>query len=408
MVLGQMKWEMSMVKMGGKPFFSALSIVFCSAPACQLEQRGSVFANSMVLEEYLNVWPTQVLQPRLQKLQSQNLQLQKDLRHWIQVSNSGEVVLRQQQNLLQEDWRQLMLSWQELEVMQFEALGSSLEIVAGRDLRDEIYSWPNHNPCLLDQVIAHRSFDHPEFWSNPQPLNPGLAVYGLDALEYLLFSDATSACPSQVSPISDGLWVSLGSEKVRQYKMEYALQVAQHLHHSFEILEQSWQHGFSIEQYRSKKEVLEMLLAGMLYLDTHSKDLKLGRPLGLMDCSSSDCHLEVEGYFANVGSEWIAANMKGFQAIFFESQPNLSDVLKDIGAESLAIDIGVQSDKVLQLCQNISDHHASEAMSVALQANPEPYVELHQALVDLNAVLKWQLAPLLQLDIPTDAAGDND
>ena len=54
----------------------------------------------------------------------------------------------------QQAWREAMVAWQVVEVMQLGPAGSSFAAVGGEDLRDEIYSWPTVNTCRIDQELV--------------------------------------------------------------------------------------------------------------------------------------------------------------------------------------------------------------------------------------------------------------
>ena len=81
----------------------------------------------------------------IQKLHSDVAQLQASL---------GTEQEETQYNSVREQYRATMLIWQELEVMQIGPARSSLSSVAGKDYRDNIYSWPTVNPCRIDQNTA--------------------------------------------------------------------------------------------------------------------------------------------------------------------------------------------------------------------------------------------------------------
>ena len=70
----------------------------------------------------------------------------------------------------------------------------------------------------LRQKTASQEYNNENFFAENL-----VHAYGLDALEHLLFSGSDPACPSQVSPVSDGLWQDLGEETISSHRVEYAL-----------------------------------------------------------------------------------------------------------------------------------------------------------------------------------------
>ena len=96
-------------------------------------------------------------------------------------------------------WRAAALAWQAVEVMQVGPLAKGTAPGA-QGLRDEIYSWPTVSPCRVDQEVVTERYADPGFFDAAV-----VNVYGLDALEYLLFrADAGNACDRQVRINADG------------------------------------------------------------------------------------------------------------------------------------------------------------------------------------------------------------
>ena len=138
---------------------------------------------------------------------------------------------------------------------------------------------------------------------------------GLDAIEYLLFAPIETECPSQVPPLSDGTWAALTEAEIQSLRLEYALVLAQSVQDDLAVEETLWAKDFPFELYESEAKALNAVFNGMLYAEEMIKERKLHHPLGLKDECSVDCHLEVEGLYANVSTEFLIANLKGLSAI---------------------------------------------------------------------------------------------
>ena len=177
--------------------------------------------------------------------------------------------------------------------MQIGPLGSSISTIGGENYRDEIYSWPLSDPCRIDQHIASESWTSDEFYE----VNT-VYSYGLDALEYVLFSDSSSACSDDDPLISEGVWASLDSDTIQQRRIQFALHMSRNLQSRTETLIHTWSpegEDFSGKlaqndaPYGSPQEALNEIYNALFYLETMTKDKKLAQPLGIKDCSQSNC-----------------------------------------------------------------------------------------------------------------------
>src|SRR5690606_29393153 len=105
-------------------------------------------------------------------------------------------------------WREAMVLWQRAELTQLGPTGLMGSVLAGEDLRDEIYSWPLVNPCRIDQELVAKSYEDTD-----QLASALINLRGLDALEYLLFHDGPgNACAATVSINKDGSWDAIAPE----------------------------------------------------------------------------------------------------------------------------------------------------------------------------------------------------
>ena len=134
-----------------------------------------------------------------------------------------------------EAWRAAIGAWQRAELMQLGRAANS-SAVAGENLRDEIYSWPTVNSCLVDAELVAGEFGNDDFVSTHL-----VNVYGLDTLEYLLFHPGEgNACPPQHPINADGDWEALGAEAVSERRARYAAAIASALSNTADELEADW------------------------------------------------------------------------------------------------------------------------------------------------------------------------
>lgn len=302
-------------------------------------------------------------------------------------------------------------TWQELEMMQMGPAGSSLQATGGADLRDEIYSWPTVNPCRVDQVTATGEYAD-EGFVEASLVNS----YGLDAVEYLLFAEAgVNSCPSIVAPNEGGVWDTLGLAEIASRRLDYALVAVDGVVDTAERLRDEWTEpggfgtalaspGDESSPFVDEVEALNAVFAAMLYLDTTTKSAKLGTPLGLRpETCSADCEDRIEAPHSGASTEWVVANLRGFRSMFTGGTgQGFDDLLRNLGEEELAERILANTDAAIAIGE------VTGSLSELLPEQPEPGVELHEAIRLVTVDLKGDLATLLSLQIPREAAGDND
>lgn len=309
----------------------------------------------------------------------------------------------------QDAWREAMAAWQAVELLQIGPAASSLTAVAGEDRRDGIYSWPSVNACRVDQVTVTGGWDSDTFYDENL-----VNVYGLAALETLLFSGATNACPPQVDINAEGLWDALGTDALDAARASYAAAVAGRVAQDVTALLAAWdpaQGDFSGQiasagadgsPYASDVEGLNAVLDALFYFETTVKERKLGRPLGLETCTS--CAGEVESPLAGDSHVWLQVNVAAGRALFEGGAGyGLDDLLRDEGNGDL-------TDRVLAAFDAADAAAAALTVPVdeAAAGDPTPAVAVYDAVDGIVDLLEAEVAAVLVLQIPSEAAGDND
>ena len=311
----------------------------------------------------------------------------------------------------QDAWRTAMAAWQTAEVMQIGPAGGPSR-VGGRSLRDEIYSWPTVHPCRVDQVLVSKAYAEADFFGTS-----AVNVYGLDALEYLLFHDgAENACPPQVEINHEGSWAALDAADLRSRRAAYAAVVAAGIVEAAGQLESAWapdggdfsgglaRAGEAGSPYASTGEALTELLLAMLYLDAHTKDAKLGVPAGVSNCEAEICSEKVELRWARASGTAVAANLSGVaQLVGGPESERLRGLLVRAGAtdvaDAVAADLDVASARVAAL---------GDDLAATLEADVEAVRAAHVALGEVTTRLKVDVAIALTLPLPREGAGDSD
>jgi predicted lipoprotein len=306
-------------------------------------------------------------------------------------------------------WRAVMSSWQRVELMQLGPLGSSLTALGGEDLRDEVYSWPSVNPCRVDQVTADGSYADEAFFTESL-----VNTTGLDAVEHLLFAAAENDCPAQVTPNSDGAWEALGPDEVARRRAAYARKLTAGVLTALDdaqarFVEDGFSEALALSSsntpYESEQQALNAVYDALFYLELRTKDKKLATPLGLRDCGETICPDDVEHLPSGFGGPAIAANLAGFRALYTgQDGAGVDDLLVELGH-------GDVNDAVIA---GLNDADAAVAalgdtpLTELLVNEPEKVLAAHDAVKVVTDLLKGDVATLLALQIPAEAAGDND
>ncbi|QQR88571.1 MAG: imelysin family protein [Myxococcales bacterium] len=327
------------------------------------------------------------------------------------VQNGGDV--QAAHAAAQAAWKQSMLALQELEPMQVGPAGSSAAGGAkgGMDLRDELYSWPTVSGCRVDQELITQGFQVADFFE--QEL---VNVYGLDALEYLLFVDsADHSCASQTGIDAD--WDALSEDELLLRRASYAATAAAYFKKTTSKLLTLWQSdggnfiaaftepGIGDSPYDDERCAVDEVFAALYHLELGLKDQKLGVPAGIrVECSKDVCPELVESVWAKHSKENIGANLKGFEALFFGKEGlGFDDFLVELGAQSLATELRNQFDAILAAYAQIQG-----TLSEALVLELDQVVALHTAVKNFMDIVKSQVVSVLGLRVPLEADGDND
>lgn len=301
-------------------------------------------------------------------------------------------------------WRDAVTSWHRVEVMQLGPLAPASE-PGGQDLRDAVYSWPDTvNPCRVDQETAAGAFSDPG-WADGALVN----VQGFDAMEQLLFGGAENVCPSRVPPNSDDAWETLGADGVRARRAAFAAVLADGLVVNIDAAIDAMD-AFAAELsteggvYADQRDAMNAVYRAVFYMETVGKDRKLAQPLGLRDCDEDTCPEDVEHLASGQSLEALRANLDGFEALFFGGDGiGMDDVLEAKGHGDISASIRAA----------LADSRAKadaldRAIDEGLQADPEAVRALHDAVKAITDEVKGDVATVLSMSIPSEAAGDND
>ena len=317
---------------------------------------------------------------------------------------------------LREAWQTAMSTWQHAEMLQVGPAGNSSKVTAGANIRDEIYSWPTVNSCRVDQELVEDVYSDSSFFSDEL-----VNVYGLDAIEYLIFEESTeNTCPSVVHLNTSGAWSALGDEAIKAGRAQYSKALAENLVTRANELVSYWsaedgnfiddlaKAGKSGSVYETQLDALNDVFAAMFFIDTTIKDKKLAIPAGLDATCETACPEKAESQWAHVSKENIVANLKAFQRTFHgglnaENSVGFDDFLVELGYEELA---KTMTDDIVNAISVVEA--VDGTLKDAISNDTTSVRDAYDAVKKITDHLKGDFVTILGLTIPAEGAGDAD
>jgi predicted lipoprotein len=312
-------------------------------------------------------------------------------------------------------WLAAMDTWQQAELIRVGPAGPAT-LPEGRSFREDIYSWPLTSRCLVDQTTVSRSYEADDFASDSL-----VNVRGLAAAEYLLFYDGTdNGCGSGSSINATGSWNAISPSDLHTRKADYAHAVAVALDARAADLVIGWSRqggdfggllasaGSKGSPFTSDQSAIDAVGDGLFYLEKQVKDMKVGKPLGIIDCEEATCLDAVESPFARRSARHVRNNLIGFQRIFSGCEAADGVGFDDLLATAGAPDLGATMQADLRAAITAAEALEEEDLAAAIQADRPSVEALHAAIKKLTDELKADVVSLLDLTPPDDVEGDND
>lgn len=309
-------------------------------------------------------------------------------------------------------YRDAMLSWQVVEVMQFGPAATSMP-AGGAGLRNQIYAWPVERRCDVETQIVNRGWEQPGF---EQSL---VTRRGLAALEYLLFHAGNdTAC---TDPATVAGWAALVPDELAARKRAYAARVAADVNARAQQLAAAWAPGGGNfagtlatagpgnPVFPSTQAALNAISDALFYVESEVKDMKVGPPLGAGACSMDSSCAPPESVHAGLSKENLRSNLTGFRRIFEGCGAGFAglgfdDLLTAVGAQSTtAAILGAQHAALAAL-----DAIEEPTLAAAIAADKPSVQTLYTALRTLATLLKTDFMMALDLDLPDSVDGDVD
>ena len=311
-------------------------------------------------------------------------------------------------------WRRAMATWQRAEVMQFGPAGAGT-LPGGKSLRDTLYTWALTGRCSRAQALVDRSSEAAEF-PDELPVKRGLL-----AAEYLLFHEGEdNGCASSADINATGAWSALGGDELARRKADYARVVADDVAARARVLFDAWdpakgnflfeftKAGAGSRTYRSDAAAFNAVSDALFYVDYATKDLKLGRPIGLSACPTATCPDALESAFAGASKEHVRQNLLGFRALYAGCAETAAARLRRLPPRA-------RGERALEEMREAIDGAIAAVTAIeepdlapVLAADPGRVRALYDAVKRLTDLLKSQFLSILDLELPVRVEGDND
>lgn len=307
------------------------------------------------------------------------------------------------------------LSWQRVELLQFGPLGAATRVTLGEGLRDEVYSWPTANLCRIDAALVANTTADDAYFDAALVTSKGLVV-----LEELLHNQATTTtCPSTATIVTDGSWAALAATPTLQERRKaWAAGVARHVERTAKRAREGWAAyaekqaaaGSMGSPWRTPKDALDDVFAGLFLVDQQVKDLKLGAPAGLtMACMATSCPELAESPRAQLSSRALVENLIVLRAGFTGSfdadstAAGFDDLLVERGATELR-------DQMLAALEAslVSARALDRPVQRLVVERPDVVPALRTTVKAFTDLFKTQFVTTLSLKVPKEGAGDND
>jgi predicted lipoprotein len=312
-------------------------------------------------------------------------------------------------------WNDALEVWQRVEVFQL-GPAAPLSQPGGQDLRSQIYAWPLSSRCLLEQGIVSRAWEQPTF-------STGLVTTrGLVAAEYLSFYEgADNACGPNAAINAQGTWAALGPAELAARRAAYAHAATADVLSRARQLDAAWDPargnfvaeletaGAGSKTYKTQQLAFNAVSDALFQIELQVKELKVGKPAGLVQCMNATCPEALESTWAHRSKEHVRNNLLGVQMQLQGCEGGgkgigWDDMLRGLGQIGLADRL----DAALAGCFAALDAIEEPDFSQTLTADLASMQKLYAAIKALTDLLKSEFVTVLDLELPKIVEGDND
>ena len=315
---------------------------------------------------------------------------------------------------LRQAWLTAIDKWQEVELFRFGPMARSVD-PGGQNLRDQIYGWPLVSRCGIEERLVSQAYASADIAAAL------INVRGLGALEYTAFYGGTDNACSQFSTINaHGTWAAQSAAEIARRKANYGAAVSANIVLHAKSVVERWSPnggnfraeltgaGQSSATFASEQKALNAVSDAIFYIELEAKDWKLGRPLGLGDCTTPTCPEALESPYALQSTSHLRHNLAGFRLLFQgcgvgNGGFGFDDWLRAVGAPDLA-------DRMLAALAGAEEavDELDPPLEQTIATNPARAMSVYAAFKVLTDMLKTEFVTFLNLELPKTTQGDND
>lgn len=314
-------------------------------------------------------------------------------------------------------WIGAMAEWQKTEAFAFGPLAtpSPDSDPGGQDLRSDFYAWPLDARCAVEEALAKKAYETPNFATTAS-----IAARGLSALEYLLFFEGDqNGCSGDNEINKNALWPAPPELKAR--RAAYAKVVATDLAARGDALVALWEPtkgnflgtfttaGRGSKIYDGDNRAVSAAAGAASLLTLAVKDAKLGEPAGVVKCTKPICPEMLESKFAKISRDEIVNSLVGLKRMLFGcaadgSGVGFDDVLIGLGDDEFAKRLRADVDSAIAKVSALPD----ASLEQSLQTSLEQVKAARTAVKLVDTDIKVELKSVLDLKLPQLVANDND
>lgn len=329
-------------------------------------------------------------------------------------------------NALIQQWQKVIESYHTVDAL---SLGPILDIDPNTklDIKAKLYSWPVTNLCRADKAVYDMAFKgqiHEVLPYNSK---------GIDALEYLLFSNIDEVkCNLKAHPMLKD-WLALNTDARNKSRCEVAAVLASDLSVLADTIKNKWDRKkgnyskilVNGSKYPTHKAAINEITNALYALET-VKDIRLGIPTGKnkKECTTGKCPERSEHLYSGNAFTAIKARLEAFKLGFFGGSPSslnsfgIDDYLKHAGHPEIADKIGRfihRAETNLTALKAQGDLAALAANIVPEQCQTstsdnriEELCSLYEDIRAITSTMKTEVLVALSLKAPPVYQGDND
>lgn len=314
----------------------------------------------------------------------------------------------------QNQWRNSISLWQQLQMLSVGPLNLTVD-------ENKIYGWPENSvsPCLV-HLLAVRNRSNPNYDVSGSTGQ----VRGFEAVEQVLFaSNLTYACNGESPEKSQ--WQSLNDTQKKQALCNFAKAATKDLSNEIKAIASEWESGTTKTDFiNDGDDSLQKIVDSLFNLEKLTKDRKLGVPTGLHnDCDAKkvSCPELVESRLSANSIANIRSNIKGFLAVFTGGDNGLGfdDILTARLHKSVSQDIVNKLKSIDEKLANFSGSLEAGVTGIKeddcdnSRQSPSS-IRIVEAcaivgeLSEVTDILKTDFTAIVNVNVPTNAAGDGD